>query len=446
MPTPDGPGNHASAGLRREIGRLALTALVVNAIIGSGIFGLPDDIARALGGAAPLAYVVAALGIGVVMACFAEVAARFDAAGGPYLYARTAFGRFAGVQTGWFAWLVRITSAAANANLFAVYLAEFWPGAAEPLPRAAVLLALLGLLAAVNVRGVRSGARMSTWFTLAKLVPLGVFLAAGLLLAGGRIEMGAGDAPVETWLQAVLALMFAFGGFEAALLPMGEAKDPRRDVPFALFAALALVAVVYLGVHLAVAAALPDPAAFTRPEVQERPVAEAARSLLGSGGAVLITAGVLLSTFGYLAGQFVSAPRLTFALAEQRDFPAFLAGVHPRFRTPHVSIVVHAVLVASFALWGSFLWNAILSAVARLVTYAMVCAALPPLRKRQVGSPAFRVPGGWLLPLAGLAFCLVLTTQMHAAHAWIGLAVGSAATVNWVVTRAVDRALVRRGG
>jgi amino acid transporter len=434
----DGPEARAappSSGLRREIGRFALTALVVNAIIGSGIFGLPDDIARPLGPAAPLAYVAAALGIGIVMACFAEVAARFDGAGGPYLYARTAFGRFAGVQTGWFAWLVRITSAAANANLFAVYLAEFWPGAAKPLPRAAVLLALLGLLAAVNVRGVKSGARMSTWLTLAKLVPLGVFLGAGLLLAGDQVEVGASDAPAGHWLQAVLALMFAFGGFEAALLPMGEAKDPRRDVPFALFAALALVAVVYLGVHLAVAAALPDPGSFARPEVQDRPVAAAARALLGGGGAVLIAGGVLLSTFGYLAGQFVSAPRLTFALAEQRDFPAFLAGVHPRFRTPHVSILVHAVLVASFAIWGSFLWNAILSAVARLVTYGMVCAALPRLRRLAADPAAFRVPGGWVLPLGGLAFCLVLAAQMHAAHAWIALGIGSAATLNWAWAR-----------
>jgi len=423
-------------GLRRDIGRLALTALVVNAILGSGIFGLPDDIVRAVGSGAPLAYLFATAGIAVVIACFAEVASRFAEAGGPYLYARAAFGRFAGVQTGWFAWLVRITSAAANANLFVVYLGQFWAGATEPGPRAAILVGLLGTLAAVNVRGVAHGARISTWLTLAKLLPLAVFLGATLLLApGGAARLDLPDGTEPRWRAAVLALMFAFGGFEAALMPMGEARDPRRDVPFALFGGLTIVAAVYLGVHLAVAAAFPDLAAYGQPAVQERPVAEAARGLFGTGGAALIAAGVLLSTGGYLAGQFVSAPRLTFALANERDFPRSLAAVHPRFATPHASILLHAVLVATFAIYGSFLWNAILSAVARLVTYATVCGAVPRLRSLHPGASGFRVPGGPLLPVLGLLFCVVLAAEMEGAHAIIAAAVALAATANWALAR-----------
>jgi amino acid transporter len=421
--------------LRREIGRFALTALVVNAIIGSGIFGLPDDVARELGAAAPFAYVLAALGIGVVMGCFAEVASRFTAAGGPYLYARAAFGRLAGIQVGWFAWLVRVTSAAANANLFVVYLAEFWSDAAAPLPRAAVLLAILGALAAVNVRGVRSGTSVSSVLTLAKLLPLLVFIAAGLLVVGQDIDVGAGEAASRSWLQSILALVFAFGGFEAALLPMSEAKDPRRDAPFALLTALAVVAVAYLCAHLVVMGAFPDPAAFERPEVRERPIAEAARVVMGGGGALLIASGVMVSTYGYLAGQFVSAPRLTFALAEQRDFPAALAAVHARFRTPHVSIVLHAVLVAAFAIHGSFIWNAILSAVARLVTYGVVCAAVPRLRALQPSGGSFRLPGAWFLPVLGLSFCAVIAAQMSAEHAWIAAAIALLATANWLWAR-----------
>jgi amino acid transporter len=421
--------------LVRAIGRWTLVALVINGIIGSGIFGLPDDVARLVGRAAPLAYLLAALGIGIIMACFAEVASRYTEAGGPYLYARRAFGSLVGIQMGWFAWLVRLTSAAANANLFVVYLGEFLPRATWPAPRAAILTGLIGSLAVVNIRGVKSGASVSNVFTVAKLLPLGLFIVSGLALVGGQISIAGSTAPVGNWLQAVLVLIFAYGGFEAALMPMGEAREPRRDAPFALFMALIVVAVVYLLVHFVVMAAITDPAAFDRPEVQERPVAEAARVFLGGGGAALIALGVLISISGYLAGQFVNTPRLTFAFAEQRDFPKFFAAVHERFRTPYISILIYAALVWGLAIYGSFIWNAILSAVARLFTYGLVCAALLRLRRMQPGGASFRLPAGWLAAVLGMAFCALMVTQMGSSHLKIVLVVAAVALVNWLWVR-----------
>jgi amino acid transporter len=421
--------------LVRAIGRWTLVALVVNGIIGSGIFGLPDDVARLVGRAAPLAYLLAALGIGVIMACFAEVASRFTEAGGPYLYARKAFGRLVGIQIGWFAWLVRLTSAAANANLFVVYFGEFFPAATRPMPRAAILTVLIGLLAIVNIRGVKSGASVSNAFTVAKLLPLIVFIVAGLALVGGRISIGGSAASAGNWLQAVLVLIFAYGGFEAALMPMGEAKEPRRDAPFALFMALIVVTVVYMLVHLVVMGAITDPAAFNQPEVRERPLAEAARVFLGGGGAALIALGVLVSTYGYLAGQFVSVPRLTFAFAEQRDFPKFFAAVHKQFRTPYVSILVYSALVWGLAIYGSFIWNAILSAVARLFTYGLVCAALLRLRRMEPEAASFRLPAGWLAAFLGMAFCALMVTQMGSGHLKIVLVIAAVALLNWLWVR-----------
>lgn len=431
------------AGLVRAIGRWTLVALVINSIIGSGIFGLPDDVARLVGASAPLAYLLAAVGMGVIMACFAEVASQFTEAGGPYLYAHKAFGSLVGIQTGWFAWLVRLTSAAANANLFVVYFGEFVPAATDPLPRAALLTALIGLLAYVNIRGVKSGANLSNVFTVTKLVPIAIFIFVGLTLVGSRIEVGPSGAPATDWMQAVLALIFAYGGFEAALMPMGEAKEPRRDAPFALFAALVVVALVYMLVHLVVMGAFADPVAFERPEVRERPVAEAARVFLGAGGAILIAIGVLISTYGYLAGQFVSAPRLTYAFAEQRDFPALFAAIHPRFRTPYVSIAVYALLVWGLAIYGSFIWNAILSAVARLFAYAAVCAAVIQLRRTQPDAAAFRLPAGSLFALAGIGFCVLMVMQMGAEHAKIVGFIAGMATLNWLrAKKAVSTAFV----
>lgn len=220
--------------LLRAMGRWSLVALVINSIIGSGIFGLPSLVAGMLGPASPLAYIPAALGMGIVMACFAEVASRFRQAGGPYLYARVAFGRLAGIEVAWVTWLARLTAAAGNANLFVIYLAEFWPGVKNPLAKIGVLTLLVGVLTAINYRGVCAGAKQSNLFAVAKLVPLFLFIAVGLFFIHGGNFSVRSPATAGTWLEAVLLLVFAFGGFEGAVIPMSEAKDPERDAPFAL--------------------------------------------------------------------------------------------------------------------------------------------------------------------------------------------------------------------
>jgi len=205
------------------MGRWTLTALVINSIIGSGIFGLPSVVAGYMGKQSPLAYLLAAAGIGVVIACFAEVASQFGAAGGPYLYARAAFGRFLGIEIGWLLLLVRLTAAAAAANLFTNYLAEFWPAVQEPIPRLFVLTLLIGSIAAVNIRGVKSGAVTNNLFTVAKLATLILFAIAGgifLLRAHppipAQLQSGA-SVPVRNWLEAVLVLLFAMGASKARL-------------------------------------------------------------------------------------------------------------------------------------------------------------------------------------------------------------------------------------
>ena len=421
--------------LVRAIGRWTLTALVINTIIGSGIFGLPSVIAGKLGAASVAAYLVAAAGIAIIAACFAEVGSQFREAGGPYLYARVAFGRFVGMQMGWLAWLVRLTSAAANANLFVIYLAEFWPQAKDPAARIGVLVLLVGGLAAVNIRGIRSGARVNNVFAAAKLVPLGIFIATGvyfLLRSSATIEAPLPAPPAAAdWMSALLLLVFAYGGFESALMPMGEAKDPRRDAPFALFAALAVITVVYTLIQVVVVGTLEDPGST------DRPLATAARVFLGPAGAAMISAGALISVYGYLSGQFTIAPRLTYAFAEQRDFPALFGAVHSRYRTPHVSISVYTALVLALAIAGSFQWNAVLSAVARLFTYGVVCAGLLVLRKRNPSADAFRLPAAWLFVLLGIAFCVVLVTGMGKWELVIVAVTALVAAVNWLWARRI---------
>jgi APA family basic amino acid/polyamine antiporter len=417
------------SGLLRAIGRWSLTALVLNSIIGSGIFGLPSVVAGLVGRASPFAYLVAAAGVGVIMACFAEVGSRFREAGGPYLYAREAFGRFAGIQIAWLAWLVRLTAAAANANLFVLYLAEFWGPATQRIPRLAILTLLVGMLAAVNYRGVSAGAHLSNVFAVAKLLPLTLFAAVGIFFLRAGPALPASSVTRAAWLDAVLVLVYAFGGFEAALIPMGEAKDPRRDIPFALFAALIVTTLLFTLVQVVVMGVL------AAPEKSDRPLAAAAAAFLGSPGAVLMTLGALISVYGYLSGMTLNTPRLTFALAERADFPPFFAAVHPRFRTPHVSIVIFGLLVWVLAVAGTFRWNLTLSAVARLFTYASTCAAVLALRKQRPSEAAFRLPAGPLFALLGIGFSLVVVTRMGRVELLIVAATAAIALVNWLWTR-----------
>lgn len=416
--------------LVRTIGRWTLTALVLTNIIGSGIFGLPSAIANFLGPAAPLAYILGAVGIGVIMAVFAEVSSQYRESGGQYLYARDVFGPFAGVQIGWFFLLVRVTSGGAVLNLFVNYLAEFWPAATAPLPRAAVMTALVAGLAVVNYRGVRSGASVSNFFTVAKLASLGLFVAAGLLLVKHVVPHApAMPATAGAWTDALVAMVFAFGGFESALIPAAEVKDPRRDTTFALGVALAVVAVFYLLIHLVAMWGVPDLAH------SNRPLADAARAFAGPMGAEAMAVAAMLSAYGWLSGNFVAVPRLVYAMGERGDFPRVTAVVHPRFLTPHIAILIWAVLVLALSIYGSFLWNAILASVARLVTYGVTCAALIQLRRRKPHADAWRAPAGNLLAVLGIAFCIYLAFGMEKKHVIIMSAVVVVATVNWLVVR-----------
>lgn len=402
---------------------------MVNSIIGSGIFGLPSLISHQLGKAGPLAWVAAGVFSGIVMGCFAEVASRFTETGGPYLYARVAFGRFTGILMGWLTWLVRLASAAANANLFVIYLAEFWTRAQAPLARVLVLTALIGMLTAINYVGVNAGTQLSNVFTVAKLLPLLVFIVAGGVYLASRhqpVSLGITNTGSGSWLDAMVLMVFAYGGFEGALLPMGEARDPRRDAPFALISALVTCAMVYTLVQVVVMGVLVNAAG------SDRPLASAARVFMGGAGTGFIALGALLSIYGYLASMTLNTPRLTFALAEQGDFPGVFAAVHPRFRTPYVSIVVFAALLWLLAFTRSFEWNVVLSAIARLFYYGIVCAALIVLRRRAPGEARFRLPAGSLLAVAGIALCIVFLTAMQRSAFYILAVVTCLAFFNWL--------------
>jgi basic amino acid/polyamine antiporter, APA family len=422
--------------LVRSIGRWSMAALVLNGVIGSGVFVLPGTLGGSLGWASLIAWTVAAALTSTMIFSFAEVASRFSGSGGAYAFTQAAFGPFIGLQVGWLGYFVRVISAAVQANLFSTYLAGLVPWVSTRAGGIVATTLFVGFLAAINIRSVVSGARTSNVFALLKIAPLIVFGLVGVAwIATGKTVQPAvvAEAGVGVWLNALLLLMFAYGGFEAAVIPLAELKDPRRDAPFALIVGLALVTVIYLAAQLTVLATLADP------DATNRPLAASARVMLGAGGAVIITLVALVSVSGWMASNMLAVPRLGMAMAERGDFPAVLARVHPRFRTPWVSILVFATGAWILANQAGLLQNLSLSAVSRLFVYGLVCAALPVFRRRDargesgVAPALFRAPAGTVLAAIGVAASLVLAARMSMREAASMALLILAATIHWFV-------------
>ena len=423
----------SQTGLVRTIGRWSLGALMVNTMVGASIFGVPALIAGRLGQWSPFGFLVAFGVIALIAACMAEVASQFRDTGGPYLYTRVAFGRFLAIQNGWLTWLTRIAAASAVANLFIIYLAEFFPQVTKPWTRAAVLIGLIGFLAVVNYRGVSRGSQLSNIFTATKVGLLTFFVIAGLAALALRPEIRVNPVPIHAtpsaWFEAVLLMMYSYAGFDAALIASGETRDTRKDIPFALFSAIAATTLLYISVQYLVIHTISNAGESAAP------VVDSARHFLPHLAVRIVAAGTLISAFGYLSANMLHTPRVTFAMGERGDFPTYFARIHPRFQTPHVSIVIFGGLLVIFSIAGDFPGNAMLSIVSRLFVYGSVAAALPVLRKKCPNVDAFRLPGGVFVSALALLVIAVLITRMHLGEFLVIAVTTALAFVNWLWAR-----------
>ncbi len=427
------PGADTSASLARRIGRWDLVALVLNVVIGAGIFGLPSHVFALAGTYSLAAYLVCAIVVVLIALCFAEVGSRFTGTGGPYLYARAAFGNLAAFEMGWLLWLARITAFASLANLFVSYLAIFWPGAATSGGRVAVLVAITALLVGVNLLGVRPSSLFTDAFTIGKLGPLLLFVVVGLFHLDHANFAAAATPAAAPFSQAVLLLVFAFSGFEMAVIPSGEIVRPERNIPFALFTGMSVVIVLYLLIQTVSIGTLPALATSTRP------IADASARFLGPTGSAIVVAGALVSILGTLNSIALVSPRLLFAMAEDGNLPRVFARVNPATRSPNVAIAVSGILMLVATLYGSFLAAAAISTIIRLVTYAATCGALLRLRRTPNAPPAaFVAPGGALAAVLALALCAWLLASSTAHEALAALLAASAGMVIHLAMRATQ--------
>lgn len=350
-----------------------------------------------------LAFVACAVFVALLVLCFAEVSSRFTDTGGPYLYARSAFGPVAGFQIGWLMWLTRLTGFAALCNLLVGYLGYFFPVAGAGVWRTVAITFVTGAYTYVNIVGIRPSALVSNVFTIGKLIPLALFVGTGLFFVDPQRFTVAGFPRYDDFSTAVLLLVFAFSGFEVALIPAGEVRDPRRHMPFALLTAIAVVAVLYVLIQLVCIGTLPGLAQSTRP------LADAGERFLGAAGASLITVGAVISITGTLNTGMIAAPRLLFAMAEHGQLPTAFAATHARYRTPYVAILATAAVMLVLTLQASFISALKISTIIRLITYGATSLALIRLRSDAAAAAAgFVAPYGRAAALAAVVLCVVL--------------------------------------
>jgi basic amino acid/polyamine antiporter, APA family len=428
----DVPGPRA-AQLRRELGRWDLTAIGVNQVIGGAVFAAPTTLALLLGAWSWCAVGVVGLLAMAIALNFAEAGSRVEGTGGPYLYTRAAFGRFAGFEVGWIGWLVRVTSWASILDVLVNALGYYWPRMASGAPRAAVIAVVVIAIMAVNIRGIRQSSWLVNAFAIGKLLPLLLFIAIGLpQISPGAVLPGAWPA----WHQvstAALLLIFVFGGYEIIPVPAGEARSPQSAVPFAMIAAIVIVACVMTlvqAVAVGTYAGLGASGSAT-------PLADAARIVIGPWGAALMIAGATVSVAGNNVGAALSGSRILYALAEQGDVPRVFGRVHARFGTPDVAIVATCATTLALALTGSFVKLAAISAMARLLIYGGTCASVLVLRRH--GRAPFTIPGGPAVPVIALIVCAAILAGATAEQLERGgLALGAGAGLYLMARKAHD--------
>ncbi|MFN6970368.1 MAG: APC family permease [Rheinheimera sp.] len=415
--------SHDSEPLVRSLGLWGMWLLVVNGLVGAGIFGLAGGAAKLAGDASLWVFLACALLILPILLCFAELASYFNGTGGPVRYVGSAFGPAAGFQAGWLYYLARVVSVAANSALLVDSIGYFWSDASSPLWRTVILAAVCGGFTLLNIAGAMQSIRTLGWLTVAKfgvlLLLVGVGLGVQLTGSESAVTVAASQqlpfhslttsnlTPITVDIgAAMLLLVYAFVGFESAVVPAGEAKNPQRDIPRALLLGLGMVTLLYMLVQWVCMVTVPDIA------LSKTPLLDVAAVLGGQVGAAILMFGVICSVGANLLGAMFSTPRISYALAREGSLPIWFGQVHPKFLTPANAILFFGILAFLLAAFGSFIYLASATVLIRALLYALCCGAIPKLRPRFQNSHSFILPGAYLIPLLGLLACCWLIWQV----------------------------------
>lgn len=430
------PAPPGTVELRHEISQLGFGAIALNGMIGAGIFALPAIAVARTGLFSPWIYLACALLIMAIVLVFARVASYFQDTGGPVIYATEAFGPFIGFQTGWLLTLSRAAGFAANAHLLVTYAGWFWsPLGDAGFYHTVAVGAVCIVLTAINVIGIRQGMLAIFAFTVMKLLPISLLVFFGIAQTNPEIFTSAQIPPLDSLGETMLIIFYAFMGFESAVIPAGEARNARRDIPLALVRTILAITIFYFLIQVVTISVAPDIGG------SKTPLADVAEILMGTAGAAILTLGAVFSISGNLTASMLSAPRMLYAMGHLGSLPAWFGGIHPRYRTPANSIYLYGLFALVLALSGGFIWLAAMSTVVRLLVYILCIGTLPVLhRKLGEYQGQFRLYGGLTIPIVALLVSTWLLT--HATlKSWlvtgVFLLIGG---VLYLVTRGRERA------
>jgi len=382
--------------LVRGITRIHLIGLLINAIIGAGILGLPSKTFALVGSYSLATWLLCACPVVAVALCLAEVSTRFRDSGGPYLYARVAFGPTAAFVTGWLRLLAVVLSYATVCNLLIGYLSLFLPATAGGLGRFVTITAITAGFAVVLGRGLRESVWMSTALSVGKLLLFMLFILVGAFFFDSSKIHWTPVPKAHDVGAAVLLSIFAFFGFEVGSVAGGELANPERDQPVAIMASVGVITLLYVLVQLVCIGTLDSLA------TSSRPVADAGGSMLGVMGSIVVTAGAVPLLLGVLLTVLIGGSRTLYAMGEQAQMPKAVSSVHPRSRTPLVAIIATSTASWAATLASSFTTAITIAVGTRVLTFMVICATLPILRRRtNVPAARFILPAGDFI--AGIA-------------------------------------------
>ena len=383
--------------LTRSISKWELVLLFINGVIGAGIFGLPSKAFKLAGVYSIAALLVCAVAVFVIILCFAEVSSRFEKTGGPYLYALSSFGPLPAFLTGWLLLLTRFITYAALINLLVTYLTVFSPWFTQPSSRIITILFITFLLGLINHLGVKNTTRVNNFLTIAKLLPLLLFIIVGFFYVETSYFEVKEVPGFSTFSSTVLLLVFAFGGFESVLVNTGEVKNPGKNLPFALLLAALIIAVIYILIQIVTIGTLPTLG------TSEKPLADAAGLFIGKTGATLIALGALFSITGTLNAIMLVGSRLPFAFSEEKQFPTVFSFIHPTYKTPTWSLLLFIAITIIVSITNTFIYAVTISVLTRVMIYGIVCITLLRLRKKQATqTDFFKIPYGNVIAITGI--------------------------------------------
>ena len=394
-----------------KLGLFSIVLLGINAIVGTGIFLLPNQ-AYAEVGVTSIAVIVfdAFLVISIAL-CFAEMGGLYKNNGGPYLYAKDAFGDFVGFEVGIMKWAISIIAWAAMAMGFPTALGAVWEPAQNPVVQKIIAITILVLLGIMNIMGVKISKIMNNIVTTGKLIPLILFVTVGIFFIKGENFVNpvseTGEVVLKgTFGSAALLIFYAFTGFESIGVAAGDMDNAKKNVPLAICIVLILVAIIYILIQVNSIGILGASLATT-----STPVATAAEKFLGKWAGAMVTAGTLISIGGINIASSFLTPRAGVAMSDEHQLPSFISKRNSK-DVPYVAVIISVVLTALVTLTGSFTTLAAISVVSRFAQYIPTCLAVPVMRKKAPNMErGFVLPLGPVIPIIATVVSLWLLSQ-----------------------------------